>query len=164
MQASLVIMRRRDQLAGVPGNNEKADQLAGAATEKKSWSPVTSLAFLKLRSSERFRAAKEAWHLDPKHHGAEEIPPPPPKKSCVDRAKGSIARTAAQIRTGPLALRGILEEDPQAHRQQLPVLQGTQDGPVPRASPLCERQATCCEGRGVGKQEPRKHPGPPVQP
>jgi len=85
--------------SGAPGN-EKADQLAGTAAEKTSWSPVTSLAFLKLRSSERFRAAKEAWRQDPKHHGVEEIPPPPPKKSCMDRARNSIARTAAQIRTG----------------------------------------------------------------
>jgi len=50
--------------------------------------------------SEDFRTAKEAWHKDPKHHGIEEIPPPPPKKSCMDQAKNSIARTAAQIRTG----------------------------------------------------------------
>jgi len=85
--------------SGVPGN-EKADQLAGAAAEKTSWSPVTSLAFLKLRTSERFQAAKETWHADPRHHGTEEILPPPPKKSCMDRAKNSIARTAVQIRTG----------------------------------------------------------------
>ena len=37
---------------------------------------------------------------DPGHHGAEEIPPPPPKKSCMDRTRNAIARTAAQIRTG----------------------------------------------------------------
>jgi len=85
--------------AGVPGN-EKADRLAGMAAERNGWSPVTSLAYLKLRTSERFRSAKEAWHADPKHHGAEAIPPPPPKKSCMDGARNSIARTAAQIRTG----------------------------------------------------------------
>jgi len=98
--------------SGVPGN-EKADQLTGAAAERTSWPSVTSLAYLKLRSSERFRTAKEAWHKDPKHHGTEEVPPPPPKKSCMDRAKNSIARTAAQIRT----LRDVPEEDPQTDRQ-----------------------------------------------
>jgi len=85
--------------AGVPGN-EKADHFAGAAAERSSRSPVTSLAYLKLRTSEKFRAAKEAWHKDPKHHGAEEIPPPLPKKSCMDRARNATARTATQIRTG----------------------------------------------------------------
>ena len=39
-------------------------------------------------------------YADPQHHGAEEIPPPPPKKSCMDRTRNAIARTAAQIRTG----------------------------------------------------------------
>jgi len=85
--------------SGVPGN-EEADKLAGAAAERSTWSPVASIAYLKLRVSEGFRAAKEAWHKDPRNHGTEEIPPPPPKKSCMDRAKNSIARTAAQIRTG----------------------------------------------------------------
>jgi hypothetical protein len=54
----------------------------------------------KLRISERFREAKDAWHADPAHHGTEEIPPPPSKKSMLDRARNSIARVAAQIRTG----------------------------------------------------------------
>jgi hypothetical protein len=35
-----------------------------------------------------------------RNHGNEEISPPPSKKSCMDRAKNGIARTAAQIRTG----------------------------------------------------------------
>jgi len=85
--------------AGVPGN-ERADVLAGEAAEKTAWSPITSLAYLKLRISERFRKAKEDWNRGPAHHGTLEIPPPPPKKSCLDKARDALARTAAQIRTG----------------------------------------------------------------
>ena len=48
----------------------------------------------------RSRKAKETWHADPKHHGTMEIPPPAPKKSMLDKARNSIARAAAQIRTG----------------------------------------------------------------
>jgi hypothetical protein len=73
--------------------------MAGKAAERSAWSPKISMAYLKLRTSERFRAAKKAWHDDPQNHGNEEIPPPS-KKSCMDRAKNEIARTAAQIRTG----------------------------------------------------------------
>jgi hypothetical protein len=58
------------------------------------------VAYLKLRISEKFRKSKDQWHANPQHHGVEEIPPPPPKKSCMDGARNSIARTAAQIRTG----------------------------------------------------------------
>jgi hypothetical protein len=72
--------------AGVAGN-ERADQLAGKAAERSAWSPKMSMAYLKLRTSKRFRAAKKAWRDDPQNHGNEEIPPPPPKKSCMDRAK-----------------------------------------------------------------------------
>jgi hypothetical protein len=61
---------------------------------------VASLAHLKLRIPEKFRAAKDAWHKYPNHHGGEEIPPLPPEKPCMDRAKNGIARTAAQLRTG----------------------------------------------------------------
>jgi len=85
--------------SGVPGN-EKTDQLAGQAAEKTTWSPTASLTYLKLRITEKFRNAKEAWHQDPNHHRAEETPPSPPKKSCMDRAKNAIARTATQTRTG----------------------------------------------------------------
>jgi hypothetical protein len=53
-----------------------------------------------LRISERFREAKIEWHKNPKHHGKDEIPPPAPKKSCMNGAHNSIARAAAQIRTG----------------------------------------------------------------
>jgi hypothetical protein len=57
-----------------------------------------SLAHLKLRISEKFWAAKQEWNADP-DHGSEEILPPVPKKSCLDGARNSIARCAAQIRT-----------------------------------------------------------------
>jgi hypothetical protein len=66
--------------AGTPGN-ESADALAGKAAEKVSWSTVTSLAYLKLRVSEKYRKSKEKWDKEPRHHGKKEIPPPPPKKS-----------------------------------------------------------------------------------
>jgi hypothetical protein len=82
--------------AGTPGN-EKADALTGRAAEKASWSPVTSMAYLKLRISDRYRASKEAWHKEPSHHGHEEIPP---RKSCLGGARNSLARAAARIRTG----------------------------------------------------------------
>jgi hypothetical protein len=59
-----------------------------------------SLSHIKLRISERYSEAKNTWHAHPAHHGTEEIPPPPPKKSMLDRARNSIARVAAQIRTG----------------------------------------------------------------
>jgi hypothetical protein len=84
---------------GIPGN-EKADRLAGQAAGKVAWSRTASLSHLKLRISERYREAKKKWHENPKHHGKDEIPPPAPKKSCMDRAHNSIARAAAQIRTG----------------------------------------------------------------
>jgi len=61
--------------AGAPGN-EKADELAGTAAEKSTWSPVASIAYLKLQVSEKFRNAKETWHAEPRHHGTEEIAPP----------------------------------------------------------------------------------------
>jgi hypothetical protein len=47
-----------------------------------------------------YSEAKDIWHAHPAHHGTEEIPPPPPKKSMLDRARNSIARVAAQMRTG----------------------------------------------------------------
>jgi hypothetical protein len=62
--------------SGTPGN-ECADTLAGRAAEKAAWSKFISPAFLKLRVSEKFRAAKDKWDTDPDHHGTEEIPPPP---------------------------------------------------------------------------------------
>jgi hypothetical protein len=95
---------------GTPGN-EKADALAGKAAEKVAWSPTTSLAYMKLQISEKFRRCKKRWDEDPRHHGNEEIPPPPAKKSCMDRARNSIAQKAAQIKDRPLAVRSILQED-----------------------------------------------------
>jgi ribonuclease HI len=85
--------------AGIPGN-ERADELAGKAAQMVGTHTIMSLAHIRLRISERFRKAKESWHADPAHHGTEEIPPPPPKKSMLDKARNSIARVAAQIRTG----------------------------------------------------------------
>jgi hypothetical protein len=61
---------------------------------------ITTLAYMKLQISERFRKNKKKWDEDPRHHGTDEIPPPPAKKSCMDQARNAIARTAAQIRTG----------------------------------------------------------------
>jgi ribonuclease HI len=84
---------------GIPGN-EKADKLAGQAAGKVAWSRTASLSHLKLRVSERYREAKKKWHENPKHHWKDEIPPPAPKKSCMDHAHNSIARAAAQMRTG----------------------------------------------------------------
>jgi hypothetical protein len=84
---------------GTPGN-KRADALAGRAAEKAGYSKYMSIAHLKLRISEKFRSAKEAWHKAPGHHGAEEIPPPPPKKSCLDNMRNSLARTITQICTG----------------------------------------------------------------
>jgi ribonuclease HI len=86
--------------AGTPGN-ERADQLAGRAAEMVGTHTTMSLAHIKLRISERYWEGKDTWHADLAHYGTEEIPPPPPpKKSMLDRARNSIARTAAQIRTG----------------------------------------------------------------
>jgi hypothetical protein len=84
---------------GTPGN-EKANILAGHAAGTPGHSKVMFIAPLKLRISEKFRNAKEAWHKVPSHHGTEEISPPPPKKSCLDNMRNALARTAAQIRTG----------------------------------------------------------------
>jgi ribonuclease HI len=85
--------------AGTPGN-ERADELAGKAAERIGTHTIMSLSHIKLRISERYSEAKNTWHAHPAHHRTEEIPPPPPKKSMLDRARNSIARVAAQIRTG----------------------------------------------------------------
>jgi ribonuclease HI len=84
---------------GTPGN-EKADVLAGQAAGKTGYSKTMTIAHLKLRISEKFRAKKEEWHKSPGHHGTEEIPPPPPKKSCLGGMRNALACTVAQIRTG----------------------------------------------------------------
>jgi len=85
--------------SGIPGNG-RTDKLAGRAAEKPGPYTDFSVAHMKLRISERFRKAKDAWHSDPAHHGTMEIPPPPPKKSMLDRARNAVACVAAQIRTG----------------------------------------------------------------
>ena len=79
--------------SGTPGN-ERADKLVGEAAEKTGPYTAMSLAHLKLRISDKYRTAKEAWHADPDHHGALEIPPPPPKKSMLNGACNAIARVA----------------------------------------------------------------------
>ena len=95
---------------GILGN-ERADRLAGEAVEKLGPYTALSLAHLKLRISERFRTAKDRWHAVLHHHGTMEIPPPPPGESMLDGSGNSVARTAAQIRTGhwrsAVYLRGI---------------------------------------------------------
>jgi hypothetical protein len=85
--------------AGTPGN-ERADALAGKAAEMIGTHDIMSRSHIKLRISERFREAKEIWHANPAHHGTEEVPPPPPKKSMLNKARNSVARVAAEIRTG----------------------------------------------------------------
>jgi ribonuclease HI len=85
--------------SGTPGN-ERADALAGRAAEKATWSKTTSIAHLRLQVSEKYRTAKKTWNDEPSNHGQGAIPPPPPKKSCMDKARNCIARTATQIRTG----------------------------------------------------------------
>jgi hypothetical protein len=89
--------------AGILGN-ERADSLAGTAAKKTARSKFIPLAHLKLQISVSFRGAKNEWYTAPAHHGSEEIPPPPPKKSFIDGARNSLARCAAQIRTGHLRL------------------------------------------------------------
>ena len=61
--------------SGIPGN-ERTDVLTGEAAEKTPWARVTSLAFFKLRISEKLRKEKGKWHADPKHHDTEETPAP----------------------------------------------------------------------------------------
>ena len=94
--------------AGTPGN-ECAAKLRCEASGREKWSEIASLAYLKLRISERFRKAEDDWHADPNHHGAKEICPPSPKKLCMDRTRNAIGRTAAQIRTGHLRSSGHFE-------------------------------------------------------
>jgi hypothetical protein len=63
--------------------------------------PITSLTHLKSIIAGRYTDAKKAWSEEPGRTGKSSIgPPPPPKKSCLDRARNSLARTVAQIRTG----------------------------------------------------------------
>jgi len=96
---SFLVARRYDEaprsVAAVFPGNERVDKLAGEAAKKIGPYTAMSLAHLKLRISERFWKAKEAWHDRPDHHGTEEIPPPPPKKPMLDKA-----RNAWRLRSG----------------------------------------------------------------
>jgi len=80
--------------AGTPGNG-RTDILVGEAASSAAGHPRASLSYLKLKVSEGYNAAKEAWNVDPGHWGTLEIPIPAPKKSCADRDRNSIARAAA---------------------------------------------------------------------
>jgi hypothetical protein len=57
----------------------------------------TSIAWLKERTSEHYNMAKEMET----QKGKASILPPAPKKSFLDCASNRLARTIAQIRTGP---------------------------------------------------------------
>ena len=83
--------------SGVPGN-EKADLLAGGATPRTPYGQ-TSITYLKANISERYNRDKAKWTLEA-DRGTDAILPPPPKKSCLDRARNGLARTATQIRSG----------------------------------------------------------------
>jgi hypothetical protein len=145
---------------GIPGN-EKADALVGKAAEKASWSPVTSMAYLKLRIYERYKASKEAWHKESSHYGLGEIPPPPPKKSCPEFA-GLVSRPD-QNRT--LALSSGPEKNKEEDRRWVPVLwRAGQDDPLTCTTTLPERETGRGKGRGVGGEGPRRSTCPPGQP
>jgi hypothetical protein len=101
------------------------------------------------------------WHKDPDHHGSEEILPPPTKKSCLDGARNSIARCAAQIRTGHWRSAVYLK----GSRRQVLVLPGAElHDQVACSPPLPERQNQGSPHRGLGRQGPGKCQGPPVEP
>ena len=81
--------------SGVPGN-ERADSLAGEAANRTSHGH-TSVAYPKSRISELYSHSKAKWTLEA-DRGTDAIPRP--KKSCLDRARDGLARTATQIRSG----------------------------------------------------------------
>jgi hypothetical protein len=116
-----------------------------------------SLAHIRLRISERFREAKDAWHANPAHHGKEEIPPPPPKKSMLDRARNSIARVAPN-QNGPLALGGIPKKDPQEGVGPLLAVsragrKSTQNVKSTRFAELPQPPLGVCKDRSMGREE-----------
>jgi hypothetical protein len=80
---------------GIPGN-ERADGLAGQAAGKIAWSRIASLTHFKLRISERFREAKLNGTTTRNTTGRTKSHPQHQRS----HARNSIARTAAQIRTG----------------------------------------------------------------
>jgi hypothetical protein len=89
----------RTRIEWVPGHtevsgNERADQLAGEATQRKKGR--TSIAWLKERISQHYTTAKDMETQKVK----EAILPPAPKKSFLDGAPNLLSRTIVQIRTG----------------------------------------------------------------
>jgi hypothetical protein len=51
--------------------------------------------------SRKYSDAKASWSRNPGLRGKDSVGiPPPPKKSCLDKARNSLARTVAQIRSG----------------------------------------------------------------
>jgi len=102
-------------------------------------------------SSEEFRAAKDARHDDPAHHGTMEILPPPPMKSCLDRARNTLARTAVQIR--------ICHWRSAEHLKRIRKRQDDKCWfcrKISCRSPLSQRTAEGGESRGVGGRRPRR--------
>ena len=78
--------------------NERADTLAGKAAEKTSWSQVTSLAHpytpASLKGSGKLRM--HGTTIQPTMALSKYLR----QKSCLDKARDALARTAAQIRAG----------------------------------------------------------------
>ena len=139
-------------------------QRKGKAAEKKAWSRVTSLAYLKLRVSERFREAKEAWHKDPQHHGVNEILPPPPKNVLPGSHLKLVGPHSGTNPHWTLAVRRLLEEGPETMGRQVLVLQQpSQDGTLPRPPPLPERPPRRGQSGGLGRPRPGERAGPPRQ-
>jgi len=140
---------------GTPGN-ERADVLAGKAAEKLSHSRVVSPAHLKLQISEKFRTTKTTWDTDQRHHGTEAIPPPPPKKSCPDKMRNALARTAAQIRTGHWRSAVYLKR---IRKRADDNCWTGKDDALAYSTPLPKRETPVGENGGVGREEPRGCPG-----
>jgi hypothetical protein len=102
-------MRREGRSANIVGvkahagtlGNERADRCAHMAGRRQDCLVADRIPSPpQTRISQKFRTAKD-WHKDPRNYGTKEIHPRlPPKKSCLDRARNNLARTAAQIRTG----------------------------------------------------------------
>jgi hypothetical protein len=63
-------------------------------------STVVSLTSLKTLISRKYSDAKASWSRNPDLRGKDSIGILPPKKSCLDGARNSLARTVAQIRSG----------------------------------------------------------------
>jgi hypothetical protein len=64
-------------------------------------STVVSLTSLKTLISRKYSDAKVSWSRSSNLRGKDSVGITPfPKKSCLDKAKNSLARTVAQIRSG----------------------------------------------------------------